>query len=125
MPPTPRSFEVRFWPKVKKTATCWIWTAGRTSRGYGSLQGRLAHRAAYEFLVGPIPAGMTVDHLCRVRHCINPAHMEIVERGENVLRGHGITAMNKRKTRCLHGHLFTPTNTYHRPDNPHYRACRR
>lgn len=91
----------RFWSKVDKdhgkpldlrdlSTGCWEWVAG-TSWGYGqfSLQGGniQAHRYAYELLVGPIPEGLDIDHLCMCRRCVNPAHLEPVTRGENNVRG--------------------------------------
>lgn len=84
--------EARFWAKVDKTETCWLWTAAiRRRSGYGvfSHQARtmLAHRFAYELLVGPIPDGLVIDHLCRVRHCVNPDHLEPVTQRENLRRG--------------------------------------
>lgn len=73
---------------------CWIWTAGVGNHGYGRLRKRvgdntieiLAHRYSYERFVGPIPDGLTIDHLCRVRRCVNPMHLEPVTRAENTLR---------------------------------------
>jgi hypothetical protein len=83
---------------------CWIWVGPRDGNGYGSItiasRNRLAHRVAYEVFVGPIPDGLTIDHLCRERSCINVRHMEPVTRGENVLRGIGPAAENARKTTC-------------------------
>lgn len=110
----------RFWRKVNRDGPvpvdrpdlgpCWLWTAGRTSRGYGafSADGRqhLAHRVAYEEESGSIPDGLTIDHLCRVRHCVNPSHMEVVTRGVNVLRGVGPSAANARKDRCPRNHPY-------------------
>lgn len=85
----------RFWSKVNKTETCWLWTAAIVqSTGYGRIGtgGRhhmnSAHRVAYEMMVGPIPKGLQIDHLCRVRHCVNPAHMEVVTSAENTRRGY-------------------------------------
>src|SRR5215471_9832391 len=70
---------------------CWDWDGPKTENGYGLVHHdwrRLrAHRAMYELLVGPIPAELTIDHLCRNRRCVNPAHMEPVTRAENVKRG--------------------------------------
>lgn len=72
-------------------AGCWLWTGGVTGGGYGYYwaEGRMrrAHRYAYEAVVGPIPDGMDLDHLCRVRTCVNPDHLEPVTRRENLLRG--------------------------------------
>jgi hypothetical protein len=77
----------RFWTKVTQRGDCWIWTHSTNSRGYGlsSIAGKvyLAHRLAYEFLRAEIPAGLTIDHLCRVKACVNPWHMEPVTVAEN------------------------------------------
>ncbi len=81
----------RFWMKVNFTDTCWLWNAHLDREGYGgfSVGGMSvpAHRWAYEFCVGPIPDGLTIDHLCRVHNCQNPDHLEPVTRRENVRRG--------------------------------------
>src|SRR5688572_13326968 len=96
---------------------CWQWTGSFMPNGYGRLIVKrhtvLAHRFAYELLVGPIPAGLQIDHLCRNRACVNPAHLEPVTIKQNLLRS-PITnaARNAAKTRCLHGHEFTAANTY-------------
>ena len=104
----------RFWLKVEKTETCWLWTAGRVWNGYGQFKvaGRhvYAHRFAYELLVGPIPEGLTIDHLCRVRHCVNPAHLEPVTSRENTLRGDTPAARNAAKTHCPQGHPLEAGN---------------
>jgi hypothetical protein len=98
------------WKSVRfQPGGCWEWTGGRSS-GYGRIGGEYVHRAVYKALVGPIPEGMTVDHLCRNRVCVNPAHMEIVSRAENVLRGEGVTAVNARKTHCPRGHPLVGDN---------------
>lgn len=80
----------RFWRKVTKTDRCWLWTGSLQSRGYGCVgfggKRYLAHRLAYEWLVGPIPDGLTIDHLCRVKACVNPAHLEPVTGAENTRR---------------------------------------
>lgn len=122
----------RFWPKVEKTGTCWLWTSALGGGGYplltvkrnGKWTTRAAHRLAYEELVGPISEGMTIDHLCRVRRCVNPAHLEEVTRGENVLRGDTLSARNLAKTHCKNGHEFTDENTIRRPSRPSHRECR-
>lgn len=94
---------------------CWIWSGARNGGGYGSLGrgGRTlcAHRYAYETLIGPIPAGLHIDHLCRVRACVNPAHMEPVTSHVNMLRGIAPAALNAAKTHCKNGHAFSPDNT--------------
>lgn len=77
----------------------------------------MAHRVVYEAWVGPIPEGLTLDHLCRVRCCVNPLHLEPVTRGENVLRGDAFTAVNARKAHCPQGHPYDyrdPTHGYRR-----------
>lgn len=73
---------------------CWIWRGWNSANGYGKVKigGRahMAHRAIYECLVGPIPAGRVLDHLCRNRACCNPAHMEPVTVRENTRRGNAV-----------------------------------
>jgi hypothetical protein len=104
----------RFWAKVAKTDTCWLWTAA-TQGGYGvfrvsSTKQVKAHRWAYESLVGPIPEGLTLDHLCRVRNCVNPEHLDPCTTGVNTLRGDSGSARNARKTHCLNGHPLEGDN---------------
>lgn len=81
----------RFWSKVEKTDTCWLWRGFTTKKGYGHFAlGRgykQAHRHSYELLVGKIPSHLQIDHLCRVRNCVNPDHLEPVTSRENALRG--------------------------------------
>jgi hypothetical protein len=79
--------EQRFWAKVEKTENCWNWTA-RTTTGYGVVHGVngkkvLAHRFAYELLVGPIPDGMQIDHRCHNRSCVNPGHLRLATNKQN------------------------------------------
>jgi hypothetical protein len=114
--------EIRLWARVEKTETCWLWK-GHTVSGYGmfSIAGKsiYIHRYAYELLVGPIPEGMQLDHLCRVRHCVNPDHLEPVTNRENVLRG---LAATERKTHCKRGHPLSGPNLYLSPTG--IRVCR-
>ena len=121
-----RDPELRFWRNVVKTEGCWEWIAFRTKDGYGRFRvggGKvLAHRFAYELLVGPIPEGLESDHLCRNRGCVNPAHLEPVTQQVNRLRGVGLPALSARKTHCKNGHPFNAANTYHRRDGD--RECR-
>lgn len=119
------SEDQRFWAKVAKTDACWLWTAAKDQYGYGlfsSTSKMGAHRWAYERLVGPIPKGLVIDHLCRTRACVNPAHMEAVTNKENILRGESLSAQRGRQTHCKYGHEFTPENTYVRPGG--HRDCR-
>lgn len=95
---------------------CWIWKAAADPSGYGRCRdengrSRNAHVVFYESLRGPVPSGLELDHLCRVRACVNPLHLEPVTRRENVLRGEGPCAANARKTHCYVGHKFTAENT--------------
>lgn len=128
--------EERFWAWVDQggpvpdfrpeLGPCWPWTGLRQSKGYGQLKvgGHmvLAHRFAYELLVGPIPPEHTIDHLCRNHSCCNPAHVEPVTNQVNVLRGIGETARNARKTHCPQGHPYDADNTYRSPQG--WRQCR-
>lgn len=112
---SPDYWKPRFWAKVNKTKTCWLWTGALDSSGYGTSAPALyearAHRISYTDAHGPIPKGMHIDHLCRVRSCVNPAHLECVTPRENILRGHGVAGTHARRTHCVHGHEFTPENT--------------
>ena len=86
------TLEERFWAKVRKTRTCWLWTGAISDTGYGAFNrgsGRAnrdyisSHRFAYELVVGPIAEGLHLDHLCQVKACCNPAHLEPVTPAEN------------------------------------------
>ncbi len=125
--------EERFWAKVDKAGPlpdfaphlgpCWLWTASLfTQSRYGLLKvsdtNRGAHVVSYELVVGPVPAGLELDHLCRVRHCVNPSHLEPVTHQENARRG--IYGM---QTECLRGHnLMDPANLV--PNKRGVRQCR-
>lgn len=104
--------EQRFWAKVDKSGDCWLWTASLVPQtGYASFQVATghrvnAHRWAYESLVGPLPVGRVLDHLCRVRHCVNPAHLEVVTDATNVRRGISPGARALRRSECLMGHSY-------------------
>lgn len=102
---------------------CWPWYAFIDPQGYGR-HGRtsMAHRVVYEALVGPIPEGLQLDHLCRNRSCVNPAHLEPVTMHENIVRGASPFARNYRKVYCKRGHLFTPENT--RLNKKGWRTCK-
>ena len=121
----------RFWAKVEVDSDgCWNWTACRSPKGYGlfGFAGRLrpAHRLAYEVLVGPIPKGLTIDHLCRNRACIRPSHLEPVTNRENIYRGYAPSAVNARKTHCHAGHPLNGANLYVEPSGKRVcRSCRR
>jgi len=110
----------RFWAKVEKTGSCWLWRGCVNPNGYGVFgvkhgqPNQLAHRYAYELQIGPIPARMTLDHLCRKRACVRPDHLEAVSVRENILRGDGPSARQARQTHCLRGHLLPPTDKHGR-----------
>lgn len=99
---------------------CWLWTGSTDSNGYGRIccrprgskgsRMRPAHAVAYELFVGPIPAGMELDHTCRTRGCVNPAHLDPVTHRENVLRGVGPSAEQARRETCPQGHPYTSMN---------------
>lgn len=92
----------RFWAKfVVSGSGCWLWTVSKASGGYGKFAARgvnwKAHRYAYQHLVGPVPDGLDLDHLCRVRHCVNPMHLEPVTRSENLRRKTDKTSLEQRQ----------------------------
>ena len=122
---------MRFWEKVSVVPSgCWLWIGCCDPGGYGQFWSRgpkLAHRIAYQALVGPVLPPLELDHLCRNRPCVRVDHLEIVTRAQNVHRGSGLTALNARKTHCLRGHPFDFINTYMRSDGKgrECRACHR
>ena len=107
-----------FWEKVAlvgNACECWLWKGVLSHNGYGRFSiGRgkkaQAHRWAYESIIGPIPDGLHLDHLCRVRSCVNPYHLEPVTNRENILRGEGPTAVNSRAKECPKGHPYSGEN---------------
>lgn len=122
--------EDRFWAKVNKTETCWLWTASHNGLGYGNFhaggQRIYAHRYAYELLVGPIPKGLVLDHLCMTPSCVNPAHLEAVTQRENTLRGDAPSARAVRTGRCCRGHVYDEENTwFDKFGKRHCRHCHR
>lgn len=135
----PELMLARAWLKVNKNGPvpverpelgpCWLWTGGKC-RGYGIVQVQRhqlpkqikAHRFLYESVNGPLPKGVTLDHLCRNPGCVRSDHLEAVTMRENTLRGVGPSAVNARKTHCIHGHPFEGKNLYMTPTG--LRACR-
>lgn len=105
---------------------CWLWEGKTNEYGYGYFysQGRhrRAHRLAFEHHCGPVPAGLDLDHLCRVRLCVNPDHLDPVSRSENMIRSPLIGEANREKPMCSKGHAFDEANTYYRKDGR--RGCR-
>jgi len=112
---------------VEIVGECWMWQGSTKPGGYGTIDiaGKTsnAHRVAYEAFVGPIPAGLSIDHLCRTPACVNPEHLEPVSQRENVLRGVGPAAVNAAKTHCPQGHEYSPANTIIRPGRA--RRCKK
>lgn len=121
---------------IVRDTGCWEWSAGHfQATGYailcmkcddGKWRPKLAHRIGYEMYVGSIPDDLVIDHLCRNRGCVNPAHLQPVTHQDNVLRGFAPSAVSVRANRCHRGHEFTAENTYikHRPNGRTKRDCR-
>jgi hypothetical protein len=121
----------RFWAKVDAEGDCWLWV-GASSGIYGFFwdgqKQTQAHRAVWEMMVGPIPNGLHIDHLCKVNHCVNPDHLEPVTCAENLWRGQGpaskaYSRKRRNRTHCNYGHPYNEANTYHTPEG--WRKCRR
>jgi len=109
-----------FYAHVDKTNDCWLWTGSKYPNGYGRFNSgyevHLAHRWSYEHSLGEVPDGAVLDHLCRVRHCVRPDHLEPVTQQENLLRGEGVAAKNAAKSTCPNGHPYDSKRG-------HARAC--
>jgi hypothetical protein len=120
--------------EIDPETCCWVWQGARSGRGWNAgggysafyFEGRVTsgHRASYSIHNGPIPPGLTIDHLCRNTLCVNPAHLEAVTDEVNNLRGDGIRGRHARSTHCPAGHPYDEANTYRRPDGKG-RECRR
>lgn len=117
----------RFWARVAlpNANGCMLWLGPLATNGYARMRAAgepmQAHRVAYILAYGPIPDGLVLDHLCRVRHCVAPDHLEAVTNAENIRRGEA-GRHNKAKTHCKLGHLYDPANT--RIDRKGRRHCR-
>lgn len=122
--------EERFLAKVNKGVgdACWLWTGGVSDTGYGSFgdNGRTqsAHRWSYEHFVGPVPEGLDLDHLCRIRRCVNPTHLEAVTHRVNALRGDAPGIVAWRTNVCHRGHSLEDAYLAHRSDGRITRRCR-
>ena len=105
----------RFWNKVNKTDTCWLWTASKTHQGYGyfRLDGRMqkAHRVSYKILKGQIPNKMMILHSCHNPSCVNPEHLRIGTNQENMRDMSNAKRGNAGLTHCKNGHEFNEINT--------------
>lgn len=123
-----KSATERFLEKVNMTKSCWLWKAYIDSEGYAWFRwwgGTKAHRFAYEKFVGKIPSDKVIDHICRVRHCVNPAHLQLLTNKENILIGVGSPAQNAKKTHCKRNHLLRGDNLEIRDGRRCCLACRK
>lgn len=115
--------QARIEARIEKLATgCWRWTGRLCRDGYGRIGAASAHRVYYELIKGSVAPGLTLDHLCRNRWCVNPDHLEPVSNRDNILRGESFSAVNARKTHCQKGHPFTPETTYLKKNG--HRTCK-
>lgn len=122
-----REFLARFFAKVNVTPYCWIWTGCVDPNGYGRISikhvNHHAYRAFYLEVVGKVPPGLELDHRCRNRLCVNPAHLEVVTHRTNSLRGNNPCSRNAAKTHCINGHPFNGDNLAIYKRGRHCRAC--
>lgn len=115
---------------IDASGDCWLWTGRVVGGGYGETTiggvDRYVHRVVWEALVGPIPDGLQVDHMCRVRRCANPDHLRLVTSRENTLAGYGSGFQrNSRKTHCPDGHPYSGPNLYRVSGARRCRSCLR
>jgi len=126
-----QAWETRFWALVARSdvpGACWLWLGHINPNGYAqwkiekTSKAELVHRIAYRLMHGEIDNTLQLDHLCKIRHCVNPDHLEQVTAKENNARSTSPTARNRLKTHCKHGHAFDEANTHIRPNGG--RSCR-
>jgi hypothetical protein len=100
----------------RSSGDCWIWKSPIGHNGYGKAhimsRAYLAHRVFYKHYKGDIPEGFQIDHLCKVRNCVNPDHLEAVPPHINNYRSESPCALNRLKDECKHGHLLSGDNLY-------------
>lgn len=129
--------EVRFQTKyrIDEETGCWLWTGALNNKGYGTIgetiadyttKHHYAHRLSYTMHKGPIPDGLVVDHMCNVRNCVNPDHLQVLTNRENIERSPSPIIQRRLARICKRGHdLADEANVYRRPDNGRIqcRAC--
>lgn len=116
--------------RVSAKTSCWNWCGVINEDGYGHFYMKIpnrpirAHRASYEHFVSPIPKGLTINHKCRNKGCVNPGHLEVMTSSENNRLSKSPSANNMKKIRCLNGHKLSGDNLYLREDRVG-RICRK
>lgn len=131
MPKQRKKFSVCLMESIRSKDECWPWTGSYcSSNGYPMARRTTAHRAVYEAMIGPIPPGLELDHLCKNPPCVNPSHMEPVTQRVNNMRSNSVAAIAARKESCINGHPFNAENTYLRNAGTDHqsrmcRTCRR